>query len=174
MIRKIGGKYVVLSETTGRKFGTYDTRAEAERRLRQIEIFKHLKRRRRTAALAVAALIAWAAPAWGAPEQTRYSGTVVAVDRSAGTLVVEGMGPWRVKEGVTQVERRTIAVAPSAAFVGLARATGPAPSGWTGDFVESPLPAWQVKPGDWVTVGLEPGAGRPTAVRIDVGEPSEP
>lgn len=32
MIRKLDGKYVVLSETTGRKFGTYDTRAEAERR----------------------------------------------------------------------------------------------------------------------------------------------
>jgi hypothetical protein len=39
------GKYVVLSETTGRRFGTYDTRAEAERRLRQIEFFKHLRSR---------------------------------------------------------------------------------------------------------------------------------
>lgn len=45
MIRKIGGKYVVLSETTGRRFGTYDTRAEAEQRLRQIEFFKHLRSR---------------------------------------------------------------------------------------------------------------------------------
>jgi hypothetical protein len=45
MIKKIGGKYVVLSETTGRRFGTYDTRAEAERRLRQIEVFKHLRSR---------------------------------------------------------------------------------------------------------------------------------
>ena len=44
MIRKIGGKYVVLSETTGRRFGTYDTRAEAEKRLRQIEFFKHVKK----------------------------------------------------------------------------------------------------------------------------------
>jgi hypothetical protein len=53
MIRRIGGKYVVFSETTGRRFGTYDTRAEAERRLRQIEFFKHLRGRaprRRTAA----------------------------------------------------------------------------------------------------------------------------
>lgn len=46
MITKQGGKYVVVSETTGRRFGTYDTRAEAEQRLRQIEIFKHLKARR--------------------------------------------------------------------------------------------------------------------------------
>jgi hypothetical protein len=45
MIKKINGRYVVLSETTGRRFGTYDTRAEAERRLRQIEVFKHLKSR---------------------------------------------------------------------------------------------------------------------------------
>jgi hypothetical protein len=52
MIKKINGRYVVVSETTGRRFGTYDTRAEAERRLRQIEFFKHLRGRsprRRTA-----------------------------------------------------------------------------------------------------------------------------
>jgi hypothetical protein len=45
MIRKISGKYVVLSENTGRTFGSYDTRAEAEKRLRQIEFFKHVKKR---------------------------------------------------------------------------------------------------------------------------------
>jgi len=56
MIRKQGGTYVVLSEKTGRKFGTYDTKAEAEKRLRQVELFKHAKgagkarRRRGTAA----------------------------------------------------------------------------------------------------------------------------
>ena len=43
MIKKIKGKYVVLSETTGRKFGAYKTKKEAEKRLRQIEFFKHLK-----------------------------------------------------------------------------------------------------------------------------------
>ncbi|HSE93726.1 MAG TPA: hypothetical protein VLF19_10500 [Methylomirabilota bacterium] len=50
MIRKIGRKYVVLSEKTGRRFGTYDTQAEAERRLRQVEFFKHARggTRRRT------------------------------------------------------------------------------------------------------------------------------
>ena len=44
MIKKIGGRYVVLSETTGRRFGTYATREEAEQRLRQIEMFKHLRK----------------------------------------------------------------------------------------------------------------------------------
>ena len=45
MIVKQASKYVVVSETTGRRFGTYDTLAEAKRRLRQIEFFKHLKAR---------------------------------------------------------------------------------------------------------------------------------
>ena len=43
MIKKIKDKYVVLSEKTGRKFGTYKTKKEAEKRLRQIDFFKHLK-----------------------------------------------------------------------------------------------------------------------------------
>jgi hypothetical protein len=46
MIVKRDGKYVVISERTGRSFGTYDTRAEAERRLRQVEFFKYIKRTR--------------------------------------------------------------------------------------------------------------------------------
>ena len=41
MIKKIKGKYVVLSESTGRAFGTYSTFAEAKRRLKQIEFFKY-------------------------------------------------------------------------------------------------------------------------------------
>jgi hypothetical protein len=43
MIKKIKGKYAVLSETTGRRFGTYGTKEEAEKRLRQIEFFKRIK-----------------------------------------------------------------------------------------------------------------------------------
>ena len=43
MIKKIKGKYIVMSEHTGRKFGNYDTKKEAEKRLKQIEFFKHLK-----------------------------------------------------------------------------------------------------------------------------------
>jgi hypothetical protein len=45
MIRKVQGGYRVLSES-GRNMGTYRTKAEAEKRLRQIEMFKRLKRKR--------------------------------------------------------------------------------------------------------------------------------
>ena len=41
MIKKVKGKYVVLSEKTGRSFGTYTTLSEAKKRLRQVEFFKH-------------------------------------------------------------------------------------------------------------------------------------
>lgn len=43
MIRKVKNTYVVISEATGRRMGTYATLAEAKKRLRQIEFFKHLK-----------------------------------------------------------------------------------------------------------------------------------
>ncbi len=42
MIKKQGSKYVVVAES-GRLMGTYKTKAEAKKRLQQIEFFKHLK-----------------------------------------------------------------------------------------------------------------------------------
>jgi hypothetical protein len=44
LIKKVKGKYVVLSETTGRKFGAYKTMAEAKKRLREVEFFKYAKK----------------------------------------------------------------------------------------------------------------------------------
>ena len=46
MLKKKGTKWVVLSETTGRVFGTYGTKKAAKVRLRQMEMFKHLKKKR--------------------------------------------------------------------------------------------------------------------------------
>jgi len=46
MIKKIGGRYVVRSEKTGRSFGTYATLSEAKKRLRQVEFFKHRAQKR--------------------------------------------------------------------------------------------------------------------------------
>jgi hypothetical protein len=41
MIKKIKGKYTVLSEKGDRSFGAYKTLVEAKARLRQVEFFKH-------------------------------------------------------------------------------------------------------------------------------------
>ncbi|MBI2454052.1 MAG: hypothetical protein HYV54_00530 [Parcubacteria group bacterium] len=46
MIKKIKSKYIVLSETTGRVFGRYTTKKNALKRLRQVEYFKHLKKKK--------------------------------------------------------------------------------------------------------------------------------
>lgn len=44
MVRKTNGGYKVLSERTGKSLGgPYKTRAEAEKRLRQVEFFKRSK-----------------------------------------------------------------------------------------------------------------------------------
>lgn len=45
MIIKAKEGYRVVSEKTGRSFGTYPTREQAEKRLRQVEFFKHLRKR---------------------------------------------------------------------------------------------------------------------------------
>lgn len=42
MIKKEKGKYTVYS-SSGRPFGSYDTKEEAEKRLKQIEMFKHIR-----------------------------------------------------------------------------------------------------------------------------------
>ncbi len=47
MIKKVKNGYTVVSENTGRSFGTYRTKAEAKRRLRQVEYFKHAKGKKR-------------------------------------------------------------------------------------------------------------------------------
>lgn len=44
MIKKVRGGYKVVSEKTGKNLGgPYKTKAAAEKRLRQVEYFKHAK-----------------------------------------------------------------------------------------------------------------------------------
>ena len=43
-IRKIGNKYRVESEKTGRNLGTYTSKKAAKKRLAQVEYFKHAKK----------------------------------------------------------------------------------------------------------------------------------
>lgn len=44
MIKKIKEGYRVVAES-GRNMGTYKTKEEAQKRLRQIEMFKHMKKK---------------------------------------------------------------------------------------------------------------------------------
>lgn len=47
MIRKVRGvnKWKVISHTSGRSFGTYRSKAQAIARLKQLQFFKHIKKK---------------------------------------------------------------------------------------------------------------------------------
>jgi hypothetical protein len=95
---------------------------------------------------------------------------VTAVDRAAGTVTIEEIGPWRVEGGQTVVTQLTVRADASTSWMRARRATGAGPSRWDGEFVEAPQSAWEVKPGDYVTVEVpREGKGR-VAIRVTVAE----
>ncbi len=123
----------------------------------------------RAALVIVATLALTIGTAWASD----HSGTVAAVDPEKNTLVIEEVGPWHVKDGKTEITRQTIVVAPSAQFVISRRAREPGLAGWPGEFLEVPLGAWAVKPGDFVTAHVEKVGNRATATKITVAEAAE-
>jgi len=116
------------------------------------------------------ALLTSVSSGWGAPLTRDYAGEILAVDRTAGTIVIGDMGPL-LDDGQSKIARRSIRVTSSTEFAEVRRIDAVAPSGWVGDYVESRIPAWDVKPGDFVavTVGEQEG---PAAVKITVVDTS--
>jgi hypothetical protein len=105
-----------------------------------------MRRVRNVAALTLGLGLVLAGPSAGlataGPEIiTKRSGTVVEIDAPPGTIVLEEVGPWRVKGGRTVVTDRRIAVTPATRLV-LAERRVDLPSGFPGDFVESTLEPW--------------------------------
>jgi hypothetical protein len=115
------------------------------------------------------AVLAPVSTGWGAT----YSGVVMAVDQSAGRIVVGDMGPL-LPSGKSDVIRRTIQVTPSTEFAKVKRANGVGPRGWIGEYIESKLPAWGVKSGDFVTVEVKPEGQGAAALKVTLVDPSEP
>lgn len=114
-----------------------------------------------------------AAEAGGAEVGVRHSGTVTAFDQAAGTLVLDELGPWRLKGGVTQITKHTIEVTPTTGFALVKRATDGA-TGFPGEFVETALDAGALQPGDFVTVECQHEGKRLLALRITVTEIGRP
>jgi len=109
-------------------------------------------------------LLILAMPGAGQAAATRHSGTVVAVDRDAGTIVIEELGPWRVRGGQTVITRFTVKLDKPAWWTRARRATGAGPLGWEGEFIEVPQDAWGLRPGEYATIELT-GAGKGQAAR---------
>src|SRR3970040_654793 len=68
-------------------------------------------------------LLVLAFPLWAA-EMTNISGTILALNKESGTIVVGEVGPWRVKEGATEITPRTVAVTAGPEFQQVKRAAG--------------------------------------------------
>jgi len=96
---------------------------------------------------------------------------VVSVEKAA--FVMGDMGPL-LQSGRSEITRYTIEATPATEFVHVKRASGVAPSGWFGDWVETRLPPMEVKPGDFVAVTTEGQGRRLKAVKVTVVDTSEP
>ncbi len=116
-----------------------------------------------------AALLSLAAMAWAGGELS-VSGTVTSIDPVNGILVVTEMGPWTITNGETVMSRRTFALTARTEFARVSRSDSPAPTGWTGDFVEAPAAPDQLRPGDFVTVEVQRDGARLIARRVTLVE----
>jgi hypothetical protein len=122
--------------------------------------------------LALAASLAASAvvPVAEAADAERRSGTVVAIDRATGTVVIEEIGPGRGAGG-NEVARHRIGLEPSTPVVGIMRATGPAPDGWDGGFVQRRLGREAIAEGAFVTVTMRRDEGQLTVEQVTVVTP---
>jgi hypothetical protein len=115
-------------------------------------------------ALASILLVAGGQSGAATAEVVKHSGTIVEIDAHGAQLVLEEVGPWRVRDGVTQVIRRTIALTPATDVVIAVRVNPP--GGYAGDFVEGPLAMFALEPGDVITVDCRREGPRLVAVKI--------
>lgn len=120
-------------------------------------------------AMAIAIALAWLAVlSSSALADERRSGRVVGIDDRARIIVIEEVGPWHARKGVTQITRHTIWVTPSTKIASHIRIN--APGRFEDDFLEVPLELTDVARGDFVTIECRRVGGRMVASRIDVAE----
>jgi hypothetical protein len=117
--------------------------------------------------LVVGTLLA-ASPALAA-ETVQRSGLIVSTNPRDHTLTISEMGPWHGPG--TKPARREIHLMP-ATRVELA-ARGNAPGGYKGRYVDRPLTATDLRPGDYATVTQRPEGGKLVATKVEVVRPGE-
>ena len=115
-------------------------------------------------------LVALSASGSPAAVEVKHAGTISAVDRAAGTLVIEDVGPVQ-KDGTSRITRQRVQLSPSTQFTLVKRTAAAGPQGWTGEYVETPLAATAVKDGDWAVVTTD---NEKRALKITVVDPREP
>jgi hypothetical protein len=104
----------------------------------------------------------------GVEADERRSGRVLGIDDRVGMILIAEVGPWQVRNGVTQVTRHTIVVLPSTKIASYIRVN--VPGRFDGDFIEVPLTLQDVSIGDFVTVECRRERGQLIASSIAVAE----
>jgi|SRR5215470_5890681 len=99
-----------------------------------------------------------------------HSGVIVSIDPATHKLELQEMGPWTGK--ATKPVTRSIDFGRDTKFELVTRAQGANPQGWIEGYVESPLAAAAVRPGDFATVTLEPGREGSEATMVQVVRPA--
>lgn len=122
----------------------------------------------RTASIFVVGIVCIGLIAQAGNAAERRSGRVMAVDDTAGLIVIDEVGPWQLRKGVTQVVRHTMIVTPSTKIVSHIRVN--VAGRFAGDFIEVPLALSDVPLGQFVTVECRREGGRFIALSIAVAE----
>ena len=122
----------------------------------------------RTRAIAIVCLVGLGLMASAVHADERRSGRVIGIDDRVGMILIEEVGPWQVRKGVTQVTRHTIVVLPSTKIASHIRVNVAGRFG--SDFIEVPLTLSDVALGDFVTVECRRERGQLVALSIAVAE----
>jgi len=109
----------------------------------------------------------------GAQEIVKHSGSIVAIDDRAGTVVLAEVGPWKVRNGATVITYRTITVTPETEFTIVGRQDR-GPGGFPGEYVEDALQPGAIYLNDYVTIDCRHEARRLLALKITVVEVAAP
>ena len=126
-----------------------------------------MKERRLCSAIVVIFLALVASASAG--ETMKHSGSIFAITDDATTFVLAEVGPWKVHNGATTITYRTITVTPETRFAIVGR-DAESPSGFAGDFVETPLGPDGVYLNDYVTIDCVHEGKRLIALKITVTE----
>jgi hypothetical protein len=123
-------------------------------------------------ALALAGLVLVAQNVWAV--ESRYSGTILAVDASGQSITLEELGAGPRGKRKNEVIARPIALTASTKILLVTRVSDDQASDWPGGFKETPIAATDLQKGDYATVRAEPKGGRLIATLVQVVRPVNP
>ena len=123
---------------------------------------------RRMLLLTLGALLAATSPAV-AGDLIQHSGLVVSTNPAQDTVTISEMGPWH-GPGTRPVRRELRLTSTTQVRLVLRRDE---PGAFKGQYVEQPLPATGLRPGDYATITERLQDGRPVVTKVEVVRPGE-